>query len=124
MIDVDSLMDELLEATYTVNGDTFHLITYDKKYRIPEFKRIITNWCIKQEGKQVGKMAELEAKVKAYESIISNSNFSMAITKNKEDTNEISKYAYASPATEGEKLIPNMDTSFSVDGTLLVDEKE
>lgn len=84
MIDIDSLMDELLEATYTVNGDTFHLLTYDKKYRLPEFKRLITNWCIKQEGKQIGKMAELEAKVKAYEAIISNSNFSMAILKEEE----------------------------------------
>lgn len=129
MIDIDSLMDELLEATYTINGDTFHLITFDKKYRIPEFKRLITNWCIKQEGKQVGKMAELEAKVKAYEAIISNSNFSMAITGNKENTTEISDYTYTSPATVDERSKQLVDSdmlyaSIAKDTYLLTDESD
>ena len=129
MVDVDSLMDELLESTYTVNGDTFHLITYDKKYRVPEFKRIITNWCTKQESKQVAIMAELQAKVKAYEAIISNSNFSMAITGNKENTTEVSDYAYTSPAMVDERSKQLVDSdmlyaSIAKDTYLLTDESD
>lgn len=54
-----------------------------------------------QTTKTIGK---LEAKVFAYEAIISNSNFAMATMENKENTTEISNYAYASHAIEGEQI--------------------
>lgn len=109
MVNIDDLIETLCKATYINEyGNNMSLIRtgYGEQERVlPQLRLIINSWCREQESKQVAIMAELQAKVKAYEAIISNSNFAMAITENKENTTEVSDYVYTSPAVvdEGSK---------------------
>lgn len=89
MVNIDDLIETLCKATYINEyGNNMPLIRINGEEQLPQLRLIINSWCNEQESKQVAIMAELEAKVKAYEAIISNSNFSMAITENKENTND------------------------------------
>lgn len=72
---------ELYEKLYSTGCVEYSLDAQD----------VIREWCDEKEQllfEQQKLIGKLEAKVATYEAIISNSNFSMAITGNKENTND------------------------------------
>ena len=78
-MDVDVLIRDLEKATYkTESGNTWQLISGSKERNLLE--SVVYGWASKQnETSTKTRIAELEAKVYAYEQIIANSNFAPVI---------------------------------------------
>ena len=78
-MDVNELINDLEKASYkTDSGSTWYLISGSKSHTL--LRTVIYEWAAKQdEAKNKTRIAELEAKVYAYEQIIANSNFAPVI---------------------------------------------
>lgn len=87
---VEELLDRLssLKVTkkYSYDNSTYTTNVINKD-DMPLVKTEVINWYDECFGMELGKkIGTLEAKVKAYESIIANSNFAMAVIKEEVDT--------------------------------------
>lgn len=80
-MDIDELISSLEKASYkTDGGNTWQLISGSRERDL--LKTIVHEWAGKQnESPNKARIAELEAKVYAYEAIIANSNFAPVIGK-------------------------------------------
>lgn len=86
-MDIDNLIERLMNLTYKDDDDPFNYHVILKRNRDLVFNEI-KSWADEQNmGQEVldncRRMAELEAKVFVYESIISNSNFAPIISNEK-----------------------------------------
>lgn len=86
--DIDDLICRLKGATYTDGGDGVvreyeTRVLYGGKQEMFA-RQVITDWAIDH----MAEMGRLQAKVTAYEAIISNSNFKMAVEETKETERE------------------------------------
>lgn len=74
-MDVNALISDLEKASYkTDSGSTWYLISGSKEHAL--LRAVVYEWAGKQdEAPNKARIAELEAKVYAYEQIIANSNF-------------------------------------------------
>lgn len=90
-MDIDNLIERLMNLTYREAGDSFNYrVIYEKNRDLVSHE--IRKWADEQNMEQVSRaerkmldnckrMAELEAKVFAYESFIKNSNFAPILPK-------------------------------------------
>lgn len=79
-MNIDRLMDDLNGITYVRYGEEYPSIFPGHKETI---KNAVITWANREMSELEVKVATLEAKVEAYESIIKNSNFEAIITKEK-----------------------------------------
>lgn len=93
-MDIDNLIERLMSLTYRNKSDTYDFPIISDNYRDKVFDEIkswskaqdITQEIINKEYEIIEvkkRIAELEAKVYAYEKIIANSNFAPIISKEK-----------------------------------------
>lgn len=80
-MDVNELISALEKASYkTDGGSTWYLISGSKEHNL--LRTVVYEWASKQdEAPNKTRIAELEAKVFAYEAIIANSNFAPVVGK-------------------------------------------
>lgn len=76
---IQELIDRLFRLTYTSDYGNYQLPVIGKNHRT-EIEHIVRQWALENHDRKVG---ELEAKVFAYEKIISNSNFAPMIQNSK-----------------------------------------
>ena len=79
-MNVGELIDRIINAKIRYKGNTYDSdILYDEAK--PYVAWIIRDWAQKQDNVLTARIAELEAKVYAYEQIIANSNFKAVLTR-------------------------------------------
>ena len=91
---IDEIYEELIHLKYTVrmynSKETFTTEVVNKEAR-DIFKVALADALSDQFNEYKAQIAKLEAKVFAYEAILKNSNFAMAVTTNEQTNNTINK---------------------------------
>ena len=84
-MDIDNLIKRLMSLTYRNKNDTYDFPIISDSYKDKVFNEIMSWYKDQNISNEIieykRKIAELEAKVYAYEKIISNSNFAPIIKK-------------------------------------------
>lgn len=90
MRNLDELVNTLMHLKYKDKGDRYEYDVISSRHK-PNIEKAVYKWANDQEdmNSMLQRIAELEAKVKAYESIIANSNFAMATTQSAAKMNQI-----------------------------------
>ena len=84
-MDIDNLIERLMSLTYRNKNDTYDFPIISDSYKDKVFNEIMSWYNAQNISNEITeckiKIAELEAKVYAYEKIIANSNFAPIIRK-------------------------------------------
>ena len=86
-MDIDNLMERLMRLTYRNKGDKYDFYIISDSHKDKVFNEIMSWYKEQNVNNEIieckRKIAELEAKVYAYENIIANSNFAPIISNEK-----------------------------------------
>lgn len=86
-MDLDNLIERLMSLTYRNKNDTYDFPIISDSYKDKVFNEIMSWYNAQNISNEITeckiKIAELEAKVYAYEKIIANSNFAPIISNEK-----------------------------------------
>ena len=87
-MDIDNLIKRLMSLTYRNKNDTYDFPIISDSYKDKVFNEIMSWYNAQNISNEITeckiKIAELEAKVYAYEKIIANSNFAPIMRENSE----------------------------------------
>ena len=88
-MDLDNLIKRLMSLTYRDRGDIYDLPIISDRHKDKVFAEIMSWYQTQNVSNEIieckRKIAELEAKVYAYEKIIANSNFAPIMRENSEE---------------------------------------
>ena len=88
-MDIDNLIKRLMSLTYRNKNDTYDFPIISDSYKDKVFNEIMSWYNAQNISNEITeckiKIAELEAKVYAYEKIIANSNFAPIMRKNSDE---------------------------------------
>lgn len=88
-MDIDNLIERLMSLTYRNKNDTYDFPIISDSYKDKVFNEIMSWYNAQNISNEITeckiKIAELEAKVYAYEKIIANSNFAPIMRKNSDE---------------------------------------
>ena len=91
-MDIDNLIERLMSLTYRDRGDKYDFNVISDSHKDKVFNEIMSWYKTQNVSNEIieykRKIAELEAKVYAYEKIIANSNFAPIISKEKSELKE------------------------------------
>lgn len=94
-MDIDNLIERLMSLTYRNKSDTYDFPIISDGHKDKVFNEIMSWYKTQNISNEIieykRKIAELEAKVYAYEKIIANSNFAPIISNEKSDLKEKNK---------------------------------
>ena len=88
-MDIDNLIERLMSLTYRNKNDTYDFPIISDSYKDKVFNEIMSWYNAQNISNEITeckiKIAELKAKVYAYEKIIANSNFAPIMRKNNDE---------------------------------------